>query len=40
MMGKRTALEPVHPGEIPFEEFMKPMGVSKEDGDERRWGRA
>src|SRR3990172_6109843 len=28
-MSKRTKLlEPIHPGEVLFEEFMKPMGIS------------
>lgn len=28
MTAKRKLLEPIHPGEILFEEFMKPMDVS------------
>jgi len=28
MTSKRKLLEPIHPGEILLEEFMKPMGVS------------
>jgi addiction module HigA family antidote len=28
MAGKRKLLEPIHPGEILFEDFMKPMEVS------------
>ena len=28
MAGKRKFLEPIHPGEILFEDFMKPMEVS------------
>jgi addiction module HigA family antidote len=28
MITKRKLLEPIHPGEILLEEFMKPMGVS------------
>jgi addiction module HigA family antidote len=27
-MAKRKWLEPIHPGEILIEEFMKPMGIS------------
>jgi addiction module HigA family antidote len=27
-MAKRKALEPIHPGEILLEEFMKPLGIS------------
>lgn len=27
-MAKQKLLEPIHPGEILFEEFMKPMGIS------------
>jgi addiction module HigA family antidote len=27
-MGKRKALDPIHPGEILLEEFMKPLGIS------------
>jgi len=27
-MRKPTTLEPIHPGEILLEEFMKPMGIS------------
>jgi addiction module HigA family antidote len=28
MTSKRKLLEPIHPGEILLEEFMKPMGIS------------
>jgi addiction module HigA family antidote len=28
MISKRRLLEPIHPGEILLEEFMKPMGIS------------
>jgi addiction module HigA family antidote len=28
MAGKTKLLEPIHPGEILFEEFMKPLGIS------------
>jgi addiction module HigA family antidote len=28
MNSKRKLLEPIHPGEILLEEFMKPMGIS------------
>lgn len=28
MTSKRKFLEPIHPGEILLEEFMKPMGIS------------
>ena len=28
MTSKRKLLEPIHPGEILIEEFMKPMGIS------------
>jgi addiction module HigA family antidote len=28
MTAKQRLLEPIHPGEILFEEFMKPMGIS------------
>jgi addiction module HigA family antidote len=28
MTSKRKLLEPIHPGEILLEEFMKPLGVS------------
>ena len=28
MISKRKLLEPIHPGEILLEEFMKPMGIS------------
>jgi addiction module HigA family antidote len=28
MSSKTTTLEPIHPGEILLEEFMKPLGVS------------
>jgi addiction module HigA family antidote len=28
MTSKQTFLEPIHPGEILLEEFMKPMGIS------------
>ena len=28
MAAKRKRLEPIHPGEILLEEFMKPMGIS------------
>ena len=28
-MGERELLEPIHPGEILLEEFLKPMGVSQ-----------
>ncbi|MBI5739104.1 MAG: HigA family addiction module antidote protein [Nitrospirae bacterium] len=28
MTAKRKLLEPIHPGEILFEEFMKPLGIS------------
>ena len=28
MAGKRKLLEPIHPGEILFEDFMKPLDVS------------
>lgn len=27
-MARKRLLEPIHPGEILFEEFMKPMGIS------------
>lgn len=27
-MARKRVLEPIHPGEILFEEFMKPMGIS------------
>ena len=27
-MSKETLLEPIHPGEILLEEFMKPLGIS------------
>ena len=27
-MGRKRLLEPIHPGEILLEEFMKPMGIS------------
>ena len=27
-MAHKKVLEPIHPGEILFEEFMKPMGIS------------
>jgi addiction module HigA family antidote len=27
-MAREKLLEPIHPGEILFEEFMKPMGIS------------
>jgi addiction module HigA family antidote len=27
-MAREKVLEPIHPGEILFEEFMKPMGIS------------
>ncbi len=27
-MTRKRLLEPIHPGEILFEEFMKPMGIS------------
>jgi len=27
-MAHKKLLEPIHPGEILFEEFMKPMGIS------------
>jgi len=27
-MAKRKTLEPIHPGEILLEEFMKPLGIS------------
>ena len=28
-MGERELLEPIHPGEILLEEFLKPMGLSQ-----------
>ena len=28
MAAKRKHLEPIHPGEILLEDFMKPMGIS------------
>ena len=28
MTAKQRLLDPIHPGEILFEEFMKPMGIS------------
>src|SRR3990172_3235650 len=28
MTSKRKLLEPIHPGEVLLEEFMKPMGIS------------
>lgn len=28
MANKQKLLEPIHPGEILFEEFMKPLGIS------------
>jgi len=27
-MAREKLLEPIHPGEILFEEFMRPMGIS------------